>query len=153
MNKSFLVPRVLDDDEDFPISPLDIDVSNTLNFVGAFDIPGLPDINTNYTNEKMNEGATIVVNACQKQGHWGPCDPFGLVYGHEEATFSLYTFLHNKQHQFSGMVVKGDNGLWRVTNAFIIYCYLAAPKKRKRQRALSSQQAFPSAVAEIESAT
>jgi len=135
--KSFLVPRILEDNEDFPIAPDDIEFSNGINFVGAFDHNEQYDINEAYTNEKMNEGAAIVVWACQKQGHWGPCNPYELVYAHEEGTFSLSTFLHGN-HRFNGLVVKGQDGLWRVTNAFIIYCYLAAPKIRKRKPAIES---------------
>jgi hypothetical protein len=151
MNKPFLVPRVLEDDEDFPISPfdIDIDIRKEENLVGAFDLPGEendhPD-NIRYWNEKLNEGATIIVWACQKQGSWGPCNPHKLIYGHEEGTFSLNHFLHDK-HPFKGLVVRGEDGLCRVTNAFIIYCYLAAPKIRKKQPALAA------AVPAIESAT
>ncbi len=137
MQKPFFVPRILGDDEDFPISPNDIDVTNEFNFVGAFDVPDSDNDNPNdrYNNQKMNEGATIVVNTCQKQGHWGPCNPYELTGFHEEATFSLTTFLKGR-HQFNGLVIRGEDGLWRVTDKFIIYCYMAAPKIRTKPRQL-----------------
>lgn len=138
MDRPLLIPRVLGDNEDFPIKPEDIDL-DALETANAFNVPGHVSDNETmivYTNKKMNEGAAIVVQTCQNQGHWGPCNPFKTVYAHEETTFSLGVFLQNK-HQFNGLVVRGDGRLWRVTNTFIIYCYLAAAKIRAKPRQLS----------------
>lgn len=133
--------RILGDDEDYAITPGDIDIEWGKEFVGVFNLPENPTDSqeyADYMNRKMNEGASIVVNTCQEQGHWGPFKPFERVYAHEEGTFSLNEFLHNRMHRFHGMVVLGDDGFWRVTDAFVLYCYYSAPKIRRRKQTLGA---------------
>lgn len=99
--------HVITDPAQCPIKPSDINTET--HFVDVFG------------HFETEAGARIIVRHCQEAGEWVPMSQEEL-----DKRDSAGSFWWNKL-QSGGWVIKGDDGLFRVTIEFVVACYRLYP--------------------------
>lgn len=114
---------------DFPIKPSDINAEEHL--WNAFD------------NNETEVSAGYIVRLCQRKGGWLPFSDEEIESLYREAGHSHFSFnrlvepgmaffiLRGSVPVGGGWIVKGDDGLYRVTDDFILRCFKSSPESAK----------------------
>lgn len=132
---------------DYPIQPKDIDINRVCLIVEGREIRGL--LNT-FGHAETEWAAEFIIDLCQKAGRWLAFTykelddewlktPRGQAQAERSKRiweFMNWTPLKNTFCFYyldeGGWVIRGEDGKYRVTEAFIKRCYEKHPTNRKR---------------------
>lgn len=124
-------PRIILEDEDFPIKPADIDTSH-----------GLMD---SFGNVETEVSASYIVRMMQERGDWTPftheeIEAFysrsgrnrGFTFNHLMGEFAVHRAGGTYYDSLNVVVVANEGNLY-VTDDFVVRCYRSRPVPRKKQ--------------------